>query len=252
MTKKLFFCLALAGLFLTNGYSQNAAGIPDLLMTVANLRNDSLSGTSVFIQNKESDYYLVATAHIARTMDRNVLVVMQGADQLLQFKITEFANPVVWVYHPTMDLAVLKLNPKALFFNKYLLNRFIPLASVDSTRRPLPQDSLLTIMGFQPGSRSPGFFPPLAYTSIPTSEKIILDDPEKALPSNVVILEKPSVSGYNGGPVFLLEETDPSQDAPAASTPLRMVGFIQGKIKDNAERSFLMMIPSVYLWDLLK
>ncbi len=248
MTNKLFFCLVLAVLFFTNGYGQDAAAIPNMLMTVANLRNDSLSGTGVFIQNKESDYYLVATAHIARTMDRNVLVIIQGEDRPLQFKITEFANPVVWAYHPTMDLAVLNLNPKASFFNKYLVKRFVPLAWVDSTRAVLPKDSLLTIVGFQPGSRSPGFFPPLAYTSLPTSEKIVPADPKKALPLDVVILEKPSVPGYNSGPVFLSQENGPG----AVSTPLRMVGFIQGKIKDNAERSFLMMIPAYYLRDLIK
>ncbi len=236
----------------TKSYGQDDTSIFNLIMTVANLRNDSLSGSGIFIQNKESDYYLVATAHIAKTMDKNVFVVIQGEDQLLQFNITEFANPVVWVYHPTMDLAVLRLNPKPAFFNKYLLNRFMPLTWADSTRLPLPKDSLLTIVGFKPGARSPGFFPPLAYTSIPASEKIVPEDPTKEIDSTLIILEKPSISGYNAGPVFLLGNTDQTGDSTAASSQVRIVGFVQGKIKDNAARSFMMMIPAFYLRDLIK
>ncbi len=249
--KNLLYALLLFIAYIRPVAAQNDLTTINLLYAVASLRNDSIAGTAVFVQNQAADLYLVATAHIARTMDKNVSVVIQGETRPLLFKITEFANPVTWAYHPDVDLAVLKLNPKALFFNTYLQNRFLPLALIDSMPLPLPTDSLLTILGFQPGRRDASFNPPMAYTSIITREKITLEGQTEPAKSRIVYLEKPSVSGYNGGPVFLLGEGDELGVIPA-DRPFRMVGFLQGKVRDHADRTWLAMIPTFYLRDLIK
>lgn len=235
-----------------NVYGQSDSTTVNLLMTVANLRNDSLSSTGVFVQNKEGVIYLVTTAHIAKNMDKNVFVVIQGEERQLEFKITDFANPVNWQYHPTVDLAVLKLNPKPLFFNKYLASRFIPLDFIDGSHIPVQGNSLLTILGYKPGYRVSGYLPPMAYTSIVSNEKIIPEDPNLIIPPTLIALEKPSLTGYSGGPVFFLDDINQSGSLSNASKSIRMVGFIQGKIKDNAARTYSMMIPAYYLRDLIK
>jgi len=248
--KKTIYYLLLLLLPCTAAMAQSDSTTTDLLMTVANLQNDSIAATGVFMRN-EGSLYLVATAHIAETMDRNAFVVIQGVEQMWQFKITDFANPVQWIYHPTVDLAVLRLNPKPAFFNKYLGNRCLPLVFTDSERQAMPADSLLTILGFKRAVRGGSFSPPLAYTTIPTAEKVTPADPEVAAAQHLVMLENPSATGYTGGPVFILGETDQAGQLHAGDR-LRMVGFVQGKIKDNAARTFVAMIPAFYLRDLIK
>lgn len=225
--------------------------VTKLSVTVLALRNGESSGTGSFIMT-DSNSYIVTASHVAKLMNQNTILIIQGDhNKPITLKITDLANPVIWLSHPNADLSVLKIAPSKTIYDLYLKRRFVPIKMIDTSLIPVPRNLQLTTLGFPLGIGDFEYFSPLSYRSYPSSEFITLPRFDTKVPQTFIILENPSVSGYSGGPVY---ETGEFQTSGIKSFSGHVVlhGFIHGTISDRTGGKLTAMTPAFYLRDLIK
>lgn len=127
-----------------------------LTITVVNLRKEKSpgiesTGTGSFI-SKGNDLYIITASHVSKDMDDTAYVIIQGENNLpIKIELKKLANPIKWINHPVADLSILKLNPEKAILDKYLQQRFIPYEMIDVSKKAVPRNTQLTIIGFPLG-----------------------------------------------------------------------------------------------------
>lgn len=238
------------------GQDKNFTATADqLAITVVNLRKsagngiDSI-GTGCFME-KGGKLYIITAAHIAKFMDTNSDVVIQGENSKpIKLFLFNLAMPIKWQYHNEADLAILELNPSEKI-KKYLLARFIPYSTIDTSIISIPRNTQLTIIGFPLGFGVQEYFSPLTFRTFPSSGLITMPRSDTKKMQTFIILENPSVGGYSGGPVFDLGIIE-SGNLKMLSNKTRLYGFVHGTVSDNTGGKMATITPSFYIKDFFK
>lgn len=227
-----------------------------LAITVVNLRKtgnngNDIIGTGCFVE-KSGNLYIITAAHVAKIMDINSFVIIQGKDNKpVKLNLFTLAMPIKWQYHKKADLAILQLNPTEKTKQTYLQARFIPYNTIDTSETSIPRNIQLTIIGFPLGIGVQEYFSPLTFRTFPSSGLITQARADTKTLQTFIILENPSVGGYSGGPVFDLGIIHTGiMEMTTGKTTLH--GFIHGTISDDTGGKMAAITPSFYVKDFFK
>lgn len=227
------------------------ASTEEINKSILNMRKGDGTGTGMFLVNN-GETYIVTASHVANMMDESSYIIIQGdRNQPIKLQLKELSIPINWIHHSEADISILKIYPSVEINNKYLLDRFVPMDMIDSTKNNISRNKLLMIFGFPRGLGAEGYFSPLTYRSYPASGLITLLRFDIQTPQAFFILENPSVGGYSGGPVIDLGVIE-TPNSKSIYGPTKIHGFIHGTISDSTGGKLTAFTPAFYLYDFFK
>lgn len=233
----------------------------ELANVVVNLRQNigneqAKVGTGMFIVHNENELYLVTASHVANDMELTGEYVIKGANDIPQtLTITDLihgftAQTIPWVHHQTADLAALRLTPSQNTINTHFQNRFLPSENINSNQTIVSRDVELTSIGFPNGLGAVGHFSPLTFRTFASSGLITLNRADTQTPADFFILEKPSIGGYSGGPVFDISIYKHGAMTSTGSGTM-CHGIMHGTISDQTGGKLAAVTPSYLIFDII-
>jgi S1-C subfamily serine protease len=262
----LFVSLAVifCGLTLAKSTSAFESELENLSFTVAYLQEGeppSQIGTGFFVGSKRH-FYLVTAAHVAHFISRKSLFTVRNPGDVpltLPFGYIvpgKTLLPLPWHFHPEADLAVLQLvNVEVRFFDK----RFLPLNDSLEADEAVPQrERPLMVIGFPLALGTTGRFSPITVETKAASGLLRLKRPDTKTEATFFVLDKPSIGGYSGAPVFLMPYAysgGPWMAMPSVGSPEarpKCVGVVSGTISDDTGGKLAAIVPSVFVVRMIK
>jgi hypothetical protein len=245
-----------------NGYSDaEAASLEELSVTVAYLKEGNSSGTGFFVVTESSDSatkeqpYLVTASHVAEflTRDSKITVRAQGdvPVSILLKDITPGDDKLTWQIHDEADVAVLRLK---LDNNTIPLmqGRFLKLSSIAADEIAPRREQPVMVIGFPLALGTIGRFSPITSEAKPASGLLRLFNQEMKKEGTFFVLDKPSIGGFSGGPVFLMPGPYASGGAMVFTelpAPTIVVGLVHGTVSDKTGGKLATIVPSKFIRD---
>lgn len=255
----IIVCLCLTN----NGYATN---LEDLSVSVAYLRESDHPpfkiGTGFFVTFGKQ--YLVTVAHVAKFItSKSFLTMRNPGDTPVTISFNAFYpgdSELPWRYHPEVDIAVLELPLNRLdtknrqFFDR----RFLLLDMLNPDETAPKRERPLVVMGFPLALGTSGRFSPITVETKSASGLLRVKQPNANIEATFFVLDKPSIGGYSGAPVFLMPW--PYADSAALSMIDRAspeanpkcVGIVSGTISDETGGKLALIVPSAYAVKLIK
>jgi hypothetical protein len=248
----------LTGLCLQN--SVFATNLEDLSGSVAYLKesNDPTSkvGTGFFVTFQKQ--YLVTAAHVAKFItSRSILTMRNPGDTPLTVSFNSLYPGVVelpWHFHPEADVAILELPLSSLdsktrqFFDRRFF--FVDMLNADETA---PQrERPLVVMGFPLALGTTGRFSPLTIEAKAASGLLRMKRFDTNTEATFFVLDKPSIGGYSGAPVFLMpwpyadSASLKFMDRASPDAQPKCVGIVHGTLSDNTGGKLAAIVPVVF------
>ncbi|MFZ3138893.1 MAG: serine protease [Thermodesulfovibrionales bacterium] len=251
----LMFCLTLIFSVFTLTESALATNLEDLSTTVAYLRGNK-TGTGFFVVSQQP--YLVTAAHVATSLSPQSTITMRSAgDVPVNLSFSELFPGVVqlpWHFHPEADVAVLALTlteKTAPLFT----GRFLPLDMIESIEVAPQRERPLVVMGFPLSLGTSGRFSPITGEAKAASGLLRIPRFDTHKESTFFILDKPSIGGYSGAPVYLMPwpySDSAALTMPKSSTPPKCVGLVHGTISDDTGGKLAAIVPSAFIVQTIK
>lgn len=95
------------------------------IVAIRTAKNNSIIGGTGFFIKTEDKVYLVTANHVARdtTIQTDILVRNLVTGMPTSFKINQLNPMVIWLYHPTADIAILEVTKtKDIDLAQYILD----------------------------------------------------------------------------------------------------------------------------------
>ncbi|MDP1945911.1 MAG: serine protease [Nitrospirota bacterium] len=235
--------------------------LDDLSVTVAYLKEGNQNGTGFFVTAESRGLgiaeqpYLVTAAHVAQFLTGNSTVTVRAAKDIpvsiLLKDLLSDGEKLSWQVHSESDVAVLKLNlnSKTLPLMQGRFLGFVLLASEESAPE---RERPVTVMGFPLALGTTGRFSPITSEAKPASGLLRIFSPDIKKEATFFVLDKPSIGGFSGGPVFQMPGPFASSGGlvfPNKSAPTTVVGLVHGTISDDTGGKLAAVVPSKFIRD---
>lgn len=197
-------------------------------------------GTGFFVETNDKKVFLVTATHVARDTTKNTDIYVRNLTTGLptSFKIDQLNKMVIWLYHPIADIAILEVNDNCrLDLSAYVLS----IDSFESDFANVPErESSLTMYGM-PEVYGDLEYAPFTCDCNPASSMWVSNFDVTGSLFKCFMLDKPSIQGFSGGPVFSFSNHD---------TPI-CYGIVHGTRKDNTGGKLAIVVHSAYLFELI-
>ena len=231
--------------------------LEELSNTVAYLTKGSQSGTGFFIGNSDN-CYLVTAAHVSKFMDEGSAVKIRiENDKSFSIPISGIVkgNGIPkWHENEKQDVAILNIDVS--YFIEKFKHRMLPLSRFEQKLVAPKRERHLVVMGFPLSLGASGFFSPLTAESNSASGLLTIKS-ENGFNQTVFVIDKPSIEGYSGSPVFLMPW--PFSDSAAITmlsvgseeAKVKCVGIMVSTLSDSTGGKLGAIIPSYYIVELI-
>jgi hypothetical protein len=234
--------------------------LEDLSGSVAYLRESfnptSRFGTGFFVTSQKQ--YLVTAGHVAKFITSKSILTMRNPGDVPATVLLSALYPgepkLPWHFHPEADVAVLELalNSLDLTTNRFFDRRFLPMDMLNSDETAPQRERPLVVMGFPLALGTTGRFSPLTVEAKAASGLLRLKRPDTNTEATFFVIDRPSIGGYSGAPVFLMPWPY-SDDAMLKLVPRdspdgkpKCFGIVSGTIGDDTGGKLAAIIPSVF------
>jgi hypothetical protein len=156
-----------------------------------------------------------------------------------------------WQVNSDADVAVLplKLNEKTL---PLMQGRFLKLDSLGTEEVAPQRERTVTVMGFPLALGTTGRFSPITSEAKPASGLLRIPRFDTKKEATFFMLDKPSIGGFSGAPVYLLPGPLSSGGALVfqdVSVPPSIVGLVHGTMGDNTGGKLAAIVPAKFIRD---
>ena len=238
-----------------------AATLEELSVTVAYLKEGNNYGTGFCVANEhpgagsKEQPYLVTASHVAKfLMPDSSVTFRDSGDIPLPTIVKEIAlsgSMAIWHFHRDADVAVLRLKvdegSRAL-----LKGRCLKLSSIAPDESSLRRERPVVVMGFPLALGTTGHFSPLTSEAKPASGLVRLLSTDFPKEATYFVLDKPSIGGFSGAPVFLSPGPYASGGAMVfleTPVPTVVVGLVHGTVSDKTGGKLAAVVPSKFIRD---
>lgn len=207
----------------------------------------SISGTGFFIKSK-GKLFLVTAEHIARELINNPSLVT--SDMNGDAKEYSLKGEINWKFHKNADIAVSIIRNSILFklFYDNAIDKNFLNDSLDYPDAEFP----IAVIGFPLNLGIHGKFSPLRRDTNAASKLIDLPRADNKKISTFFILQDPSIGGYSGAPVFIIEAYRFGHILMKGFDARLCVGIIHGILSDNTGGKLGMVVPAKFIKDLIE
>lgn len=206
-------------------------------------------GTGFFVV-KEQSLYLVTAEHVARLLSSKAeIIIKTESNKPFVLKLQDLWNkPNIpeWRTHKEADVAVLSLNPSQQTL-EYLSKHFLPFDILVTDEKAPSREVPLAVIGFPLGLGVSEWFSPISQDAKPASGFLRLPRFDNKKMATFYILDKPSVGGFSGAPVFELPGAYSKGGGLVIGGKLRCVGLVHGTLSDNTGGKFAAVVPSIFI-----
>lgn len=210
---------------------------------------DTFCGTGFFVV-RDNTPYLVTADHIAQLMDATAMITIQtSGDRPLRFSLVDFLiskTAVKWNSSQEADVSVLQLSPSQQMFQN-LKKHFLPFEILTATDQAPLREKTLTVVGFPLGLGVTERFSPISQESKPSSGLLRLARFDNNKIATFFLLDKPSVGGFSGAPVFEFPGAYSSGGGLTLGGKFACVGLMHGTISDETGGKFAAVVPSSFI-----
>jgi len=210
---------------------------------------NKIRGSGFFV-TKNNRLFLVTAQHVAESFNHSTrITIRKGNDE--PFILLLFAqkhNPKKqFKYSDDADVAVMEIFPDVKIL-EILKGHFLPIETLNEKEEAPKREKTLNIIGFPLGLGTEKKFSPITSEVKPASgllELLRFDNNKKCI---FFLIDKPSVGGFSGAPVFDLAK--PFSDMSGliiTGGPIKCVGLVHGTISDDTGGKFGAIVPSFYI-----
>ncbi len=243
--------------FLLSADAGVAQTLDQLSITVVYLRQDNRIGTGFLIADSNSAY-LVTAKHVASFLKPESVGTVGDSNYVpYSFSLADVTpqSPTLdWKFHQEADIALLRLllHGKA---GEQLSGRFIPLGMIEQKLTPPQRKRPLVAMGFPLALGTRIHFSPITSESKAASGLVRIKPDSLEPEQTFFLLDKPSIGGFSGAPVFLMPW--PYSDSPALTMPeygtrAQCVGIVKGTISDDTGGKLAAIVPVYYVLETIR
>lgn len=191
----------------------------------------------------------MTATHVALgTTANSYIICCDDKSNPIQRCITNLNSKLNWINHTIEDISALELDVSNNI--DVLNNRCFPYNQIEFDYAKISRDDELTCIGFPNGLGALGRFSPFTFRTFASSSLITLLRFDINTPADFFCLEKPSVGGYSGGPVFDLGFRVVG-NMFSSNGPTRLLGIMHGTICDVTGGKIAAVSPAFYLKDIL-
>jgi S1-C subfamily serine protease len=248
----LFRVILIAWVVLTSiSGGASAVTLEELSVNVAYLREGDQIGTGFFVSS--TGQYLVTASHVAVLLRPASRITFRAKGDtpvsLSLMDLTAGVSQLQWHLHREADVAVLRLTLNAQTA-PLMQGRFLTLDMIDSADSAPLRERTVTVMGFPLALGTTGHFSPITSDGKPASGLLRIPRADTKKEATFFLLDKPSIGGFSGGPVYLLPAPYASGGALVfsdVSAPPKVVGLVHGTISDNTGGKLAAIVPSRFI-----
>ena len=233
----------------------SAVTLEELSNTVAYLREGDGFGTGFFVLAEHP--FLVTAEHVAQHLTPiSSITVRAPQDKPNKLMIGELipgVKSLPWVRHPEGDVAVLRLESIEQLGS--IKQRFFPVRLLPSQEAAPARELFITVMGFPLALGTAGRFSPITSEARAASGLLRLGRFDTGRLATFFILDKPSIGGFSGAPVFLLPQpffTEGKFSIPGSNNPAICVGLVHGTLSDSTGGKLAAVVPASIIVETVK
>jgi hypothetical protein len=216
----------------------------------------TIVGTGFWVRDNEM-YYLVTAEHVINALNENTEVIVSDKNKkpkIQKFKdLFAFNEPLKFMKNKEADVVVFFVNPNAHILHDTNFNfSAMPIQNfiydLDSLAEGTFRELNSTVIGFPLNYGISKRFSPISKTSKIASDLISdnrADKPE--IKTDFILLEDPSVTGFSGGPVFILPQYVVTGDEPMFFKHYLLLGLVHGVKQDLTGGKFALITPARYI-----
>jgi hypothetical protein len=208
---------------------------------------------SGFLVAHEGLHFLVTAEHVVRQLEGSPTLITYGVEDDLA-ETTDLATWVEeghpeWIFHGEADVATLKLASTA---PTGVMRRAVGSEHLVRERLAPPRNRLLLTLGFPVGlgvqdRGRERRISPISSEAKPASGLLTLPRFDTGQDSDLFLLDKPSIEGFSGGPVFMQGGPIVTTDMFSFSEPgTWCVGIVHGTV-GTASGGMAAIVPASYV-----
>jgi len=177
------------------------------------------------------------------------IVFRDGVDKpcTLDLRLLTKDMKLKWTDHTEADISIIELIPYRKDITQRLNLWSFPSYLIKKGEEALPRDQEVTFLGSPIIDFEMNHFSPLSFTAFLSSGLITGLHADNKQKSTFFYLEKPSMQGCSGSGVY-----SSVIKMMFHSSRTLLVGVVHGTRSDNTGGKLTAIIPSFYIWDLLK
>lgn len=257
----LVFTFAVSALIASQSNGVHAATLEELSVAVAYLKEGNKTGTGFFVLTESKGSvateqpYLVTASHVADflTQDSNITFRALGdvPVSVLLKDLVSGGGKLTWHIHNEADVAVLKLKLDSTTI-PLMKGRCLKFSSIANDESAPRREQPVMVMGFPLELGTTGRFSPLTSEAKPASGLLRYPRFDTKKEATFFVLDKPSIGGFSGGPVFLMPGPFASGGAMVFTempAPTVVVGLVHGTFSDNTGGKLAAIVPSKFIRD---
>lgn len=205
---------------------------------------------SGFFVTKNNRLFLVTAQHVAETFNHSTrITIRKGNDEpftTLLFAVRDELKKM-FKYSDDADVAVMELFPDEKTL-EVLKAHFLPIEMLEEKEEAPQREKLLNMIGFPLGLGTNKKFSPITSEVKPASGLLELPRFDNKKIYIFFLIDKPSVGGFSGAPVFdLAKPYSDSKGLIITGGPIKCVGLVHGTISDETGGKFGAIVPSFYI-----
>lgn len=243
--KSLLFWVAIFCSISVRGQLFNSKDLYSKIVLIADERESQVSNGTGFIISKDKKYYLIIAKHVIANMDMKTTngYFSYGSKIAVSYKLIHLLfNPIRRAFDEKSDCVVFQLDPFDAQCLSVLKHVAMDASILETSRTNLSRSMELLIMGY-PIYNYSNFHPITNKTKI-ASSLISIDMGVNTNPFLGYYLEKISMQGFSGAPIFS-GVSDGSTNKPIKTS---LIGTVTGNDYDGG---YTIITPAYYVLDLI-
>jgi hypothetical protein len=233
----------------------SAVTLEELSNTVAYLREGDVFGTGFFVLAEHP--FLVTAEHVAQHLAATSFITVRvpgdKPNQLMIGQLVPGVKSLPWMRHSEGDVAVLRLESVKRLGS--LEQRFFPVRLLPSQEVAPARELFITVIGFPLALGTVGRFSPITSEARAASGLLRIARFDTGRLATFFILDKPSIGGFSGAPVFLLPQpffTEGKFSIPGNNNPAICVGLVHGTLSDSTGGKLAAVVPANIIVETVK
>jgi hypothetical protein len=201
-----------------------------------------VAGTGFLLANGQA-VCLITVQHIARHTTKDSLVTLLLGDTPITLKLANISatSPPGWVLHEKADIAALRLKPREdSALQVFRRAQILSAEPVPARERPV------MVFGFPRGLGVSNFSPVSQKFSRASNIAITISD-EFPTPAEYYFLDRPSVDGYSGAPVFHVPGLFTRGGGLVSRRDFALVGVVAGTLSDKTGGKLRAVVPPKFV-----
>jgi hypothetical protein len=205
-------------------------------------REEVITGTGFLLANAQA-VCLITVQHLARHTTKDSLVTLLSGDTPITLKLGDISatSPPAWVLHEKADIAALRLRPREdSALHVFRRAQILSTEPVPARERPV------IVFGFPLRLGASNFSPVPQQFSRATNIEIATSD-EFPIPAEYYFLDRPSVDGYSGAPVFHVPGSFTRGAGIVFRRDFALVGVVAGTLSDKTGGKLGAVVPPKFV-----